>query len=95
MGTPLGPKYVYIYIYINLNLMLCSYMGPWDCCGAFSLALRALALRLRCNSMGGFPEIRGYFFGGAYNQDSSVLGSVLGFPYSWKLSYDLLSTLAS
>ena len=30
-----------------------------------------------------FPKIRGYLFGGPYNQDYSVLGDI-GFPLFWE-----------
>ena len=36
---------------------------------------------------GSLPKIRGTFFGGPYNEDYSILGSILGSPYFGKLSY--------
>ena len=33
----------------------------------------------------GFPKIRGYLFGGPYNKDYSILGSILGYPSFGKL----------
>ena len=35
----------------------------------------------------GFPKIRGTILGGPYNEDSSILGSILGSPYFGKLPY--------
>ena len=35
----------------------------------------------------GFPKIRGTFFGGPYNEDYSILGSILGYPNFEKLPY--------
>ena len=32
-----------------------------------------------------FPKTRDTFLGGPYNKDYSILGSILGHPYSWKL----------
>ena len=37
----------------------------------------------------GFPKITGYFFGGPYGKDYSILGSILGSPYFGKLSHEL------
>ena len=34
-------------------------------------------------------QIRGTFFGGPYNKDQNMLGSILGSPYFGKLPYDL------
>ena len=34
----------------------------------------------------GFPKV-GYHFGGLYNKDYSILGSILGSPYFGKLPY--------
>ena len=36
-----------------------------------------------------FPKIRGTIFGGPYNKDYNILGSVFGSPYLGKLPYDL------
>ena len=33
----------------------------------------------------GISQNSGYHFGGPYNKDYSVLGSILGSPYLWKL----------
>ena len=35
----------------------------------------------------GFPKIRGNLFGGPYNKDYSILGSILGSPYFGELPY--------
>ena len=35
----------------------------------------------------GFPKIRGTLFGGPHNKEYSILGSMLGSPYSGKLPY--------
>ena len=36
---------------------------------------------------GGLPTIRGSFWGGPCNEDCSILGSILGSPYSGKLPH--------
>ena len=55
--------------------------------------MRVLGFRvLRVQVLGfcgfrGFPRIRGNFFGSAKNTGYSILGSILGSPYVWKLPY--------
>ena len=44
-------------------------------------------VRMSSNQIWGFPKIRGTLFGGPYNKDYSVLGSILGSPYLGKLPY--------
>ena len=36
---------------------------------------------------GGFPKLGVPYWGGSYNQDYSIFGSTLGFPYLGKLPY--------
>ena len=43
--------------------------------------------------MWGFPRIRGTLFGGPYNKDYSILGSILGSPYFGKVPNELESKL--
>ena len=40
-------------------------------------------------SIWGFPKIRGTLFGGPYNKDYNIWGSILGYPYFGKLPYPL------
>ena len=64
-------------------------MGPYFlefpncfCCALVILGSAAI-LVLRVISV--FPKIRGTFLGGPWNQDHSILGSILGHPYSGKI----------
>ena len=45
--------------------------------------------KLTWKSIWGFPKIRGTFSRGHYNKDPSILGSILGSPYSGKLPYNM------
>ena len=40
----------------------------------------------------GFPKNEGYHFGGPKNKDYSILGSLLGSPYSGKLPHEYFAT---
>ena len=47
--------------------------------------------------IGGFSKISGAFWGGPYNKDNNILGSILGSPYLGKLpnSFQVLNTCTS
>ena len=43
----------------------------------------------------GVSQNCGYLFRGSHNRDCCILGSILGFPYLWKLPLDLLTKAKS
>ena len=58
-------------------------MGPKDTFTFRALYEKAPALE----SIWGFPKIGGYLFGDPHNKDCSILGSIVGSPYSGKLPF--------
>ena len=62
------------------------FLGTLNIRGRITIGTSKRTIILTTTHMG-VSQNQGYYFGGSYNKDSSILGSILGSPHFGKLPY--------